>query len=891
MSHEPSFRRSSQALTAALIVISCLIIVPGIRSLSSCLPWTQAQRDSVQTAQVHEHLQVAYSEFYPNVGKIRKSNGVSQTTTTVKQSRSVSREQSLAVADQKIADSSSVDVIHSSPSTPGAPHVTVPVTVNVNNGELVSELMRIHHRISDAQDTQDLFEQSTPATNSSVSASTAVPRVFQYEVHGVASTNVQTGTEASRTSDETKSNDKVEKPASVATIVPVVEDIEPQRRLRQSEKMRLTPRKQTAQIQQSEKQKPTPTDVDFFRGSDIDSKSNSSESSSADTTEGNSTFEQPFAAFEALQSPEIKPRTSPERTRAQAVEPVIPESLPNDSIQIEPSRQQSVRTEHMQRGSAPQEFVRPVSKPELAPTFSTPPENLPVVLLPAELLPAESLPEFAMPENTTSSSEEIFEAELFNELSTGAAPVDAQRNEPNTEHESIPSFPEIEHQSGSLDHDDLMIARPPAPIPSIPALKREQKSKAVDANDFSMATPSTSVPAIPIPQRIQQTNMVEVVEAVVAAPSTPVPPVPVPESIQQASFRGVETLLAAVPQTPVPPVPVFEAMQEFEGEANDQEIVFIDMAQPSSPVPPVPDLALIQQTSGIHQDDLAFAQPSSPVPPVPDLALIQRTSGIHPDDLVFVQADSPVPPVPVPDWNFQQSSNSVNTVIDPQFQIPIQHDIAFNDKTTDESGITEEPTIALIPPIPDLPITDANHQQSMGHQIASDSRGFEPGVDEWTTNQSSSAAVRYASRFSTQNTPSENPVQHNEAKQNPWNSISQRLAKVVNGESRLHKVPGHNLHKSQHQYGKQAHVTPDRKGPSNPSPAGPSIRTAIVNNVQAFNQRVACTLESMERTQLQTPEWLVRLPDSDPLEPVRQSPTLHRVTSAVRFATKPKALR
>lgn len=159
-------------------------------------------------------------------------------------------------------------------------------------------------------------------------------------------------------------------------------------------------------------------------------------------------------------------------------------------------------------------------------------------------------------------------------------------------------------------------------------------------------------------------------------------------------------------------------------------------------------------------------------------------------------------------------------------------------------------------------------------------------------------------------------------------------------EFSLRKLPGQNLRQAQHAFGKQGLTDPQapsnpavvdnghRSNPSRPEgfqwnlPSLPKLppadrRRVELPTVQMPTMRLPSInlptlhvpqwdLPGVELSQWQRPairpvvyevelptlpEWLVNLPDSDPLEPLRGSATMHRVSSAVRYATQPRVVR
>jgi hypothetical protein len=141
------------------------------------------------------------------------------------------------------------------------------------------------------------------------------------------------------------------------------------------------------------------------------------------------------------------------------------------------------------------------------------------------------------------------------------------------------------------------------------------------------------------------------------------------------------------------------------------------------------------------------------------------------------------------------------------------------------------------------------------------------------------------------------------------------------------KVPGQNLRQSQHALGKQGMTQPSPTKPTNrPNAFPPEFQRLFPEIAVADAERRTFRLPDLKMPSLylpawsvpqrpdlspgtweiqpyiveldipmpefpQLPEWLVELPDADPLEPLRNSAAVHRVSSTIRYAAEPKVVR
>lgn len=174
MSHESSFRSSSTVLTAAILILSVLAILSGAKAAATRYPWliSGIPRSEVSTAS--KHLRGQFAEF--SAGTAPKYNSAPGLA-----SRPVPKTAFLHPGQNSIP--TSISAVHTTTAnsirplsrtpvqdSPGQippitvpsgtvphvsmPHVSVPVTVNVNNGELLSELLKVQQQLHELRNSR-----------------------------------------------------------------------------------------------------------------------------------------------------------------------------------------------------------------------------------------------------------------------------------------------------------------------------------------------------------------------------------------------------------------------------------------------------------------------------------------------------------------------------------------------------------------------------------------------------------------------------------------------------------------------------------------------------------------------------------------------------------------
>ena len=192
MNANNSFRTSITVLTVATIV-GCAVI---LFSVFSQFRFRSSGHDKSQVSAADQKLRNRFGEFYPVEQRIPVVELANAATSTSKQSENVIHSVSQSSTfDETVTttsdyDTSEVVTSWSSGTSAGTPQVSVPVTINVNNGDLMATLIETREKLAEMKVQQ--------------SANRDDHRVFSYQVHESEEkyvTNSGTSADASVPSD------------------------------------------------------------------------------------------------------------------------------------------------------------------------------------------------------------------------------------------------------------------------------------------------------------------------------------------------------------------------------------------------------------------------------------------------------------------------------------------------------------------------------------------------------------------------------------------------------------------------------------------------------------------------------------------------------------------
>jgi len=178
MNFESQLRVSGRLLTAAVIIIASVLM---IATVLSCFRSQMQVPEDARRPVLQRDVKSCYQEFYSDdaVGQSSASTSVftdASVTAAAATRNCVDEPQIVSCGSTSLASRSVVSVERSTNSSNGGPSVTVPVTINVNNGDLLSELLQVRQEVSNLQQMRQV------SSSTSASAKT-LEREFSYVVH------------------------------------------------------------------------------------------------------------------------------------------------------------------------------------------------------------------------------------------------------------------------------------------------------------------------------------------------------------------------------------------------------------------------------------------------------------------------------------------------------------------------------------------------------------------------------------------------------------------------------------------------------------------------------------------------------------------------------------
>ena len=182
MNANHSFRTSITVLTVATIVGCAVMVLSGF----SQFRLRPATNDKALVSTANQKLRNRFGEFYPVESRVPATN-TNSSATNVMQNVSQSSTFDEVVTTKSEYDHSEVITSWSSGTSGGVPQVSVPVTINVNNGELMAQLIETRESLAEVKAQQTAIRQGQ--------------RVFSYEVHKGESVETGNSSKASATAE------------------------------------------------------------------------------------------------------------------------------------------------------------------------------------------------------------------------------------------------------------------------------------------------------------------------------------------------------------------------------------------------------------------------------------------------------------------------------------------------------------------------------------------------------------------------------------------------------------------------------------------------------------------------------------------------------------------
>jgi hypothetical protein len=884
MNANNSFRTSITVLTVATIVGCVVILFSGFSQFR--LRSSIHEKSLVSSAD--QKLRNRFGEFYPTEQRVAVAEPGKVAASTSSGAQNVIHSASRSSTfDEVVTTTSGYDTSEvvtswssgaSVGTSAGTPQVSVPVTINVNNGDLMATLIETREKLAEMKVQQSAIRDSE--------------RVFSYEVHKNGEKSVE------RTSTSSGISVAASKSSEVRT-----EDFES--RIEEKSSVRSA----KAEVKSTENTGPATTAPEFSIEEETSFESIAPPQMPATRVDDDAKVPliEPIS-YNVEETVDEPTRVTPSARVAQSTRVTSSTAATESSRGKQSSRVSEVTVvQFAPLDDAAAGNEAPASLPELSfeDSFSEDASDVPVLSIESNAVAAEvskSQTETANSEMTSAepSLPDFFAAETNATVEQSGAARDQSSRTSNLS--SIRTREELSQAFAAvrgLPPEDLfddptsefvmpMVAAEPVPetpVPEIPASE----------------VPATEVPMPPV--IVDSPELASAADSADNGKSSPTTP-PMISFIESAGDR-----LVVHPSSAASPVEL-----EF-GEPSTPGPALSESENPGRPSTPAMPLAEQQPErwhkyrSRVHQR--FGSTPTTPVPPAPEVAVNERSELLELPRSSFNEP-ALVPPA-VEDSLAESGLNSSdigNTITDSPLMFPDE------DGTTEiaQNSDSEKLSSSSLPPIPELaPVPVLGEHSNNGGSQADGSLVYEPQpvmerIHEIHSEMNSSPMVSSSSPMMA---PRRMPEKS--ANDMPFATTFRRISKRVSWMSDAM----HSSDKKMAQHKPSGTNSPTKKPAQPGSPRashshGPAVArksspsqpmqlpkllmpklTAPKFTVQNFalpkvNFRNV-PAPSFQMPMLDTPDWLACPPDV--LAPVRNSTTLHRVMSTVQFAGQPQALK
>ena len=864
MNANNSFRTSITVLTAATIVGGVVLFFSGFSQFRP----RSSSNDKTLVSSADQQLRNRFGEFYPAEPRVPMTGRGHAATSTSKAAQNIIHSASQSSTSHEVVtttsendssenDSSEVVTSWSSGTSAGTPQVSVPVTINVNNGDLIATLIETREKLAEMKVQQSALRDDQ--------------RVFSYQVHkSGANTVTRCGTDAA-----VAESSVVRATNSESTIAE-----------------QSTARSAKAEVKTRGKSSPATKTPDFNIEEHV--------------------------SFEPIAPPQMPAAKADDDTPVPVIQPIsynVEETF-DESTRVTEATRATESTAVTQSGRVAEENVvqfaplddvganteAPAPLPELSfeqslPEFSS---EVPVLSIESkeiegsksEAVTANSktisaeptLPKFSVPDSKTTSEQNIAAAGQSNDSSANeftAIRSARTRNELSKTFTAVRGLPPedlfSDRRSVFVKPMDPAEPAPETPVPEVPStevpmppiiLENSALASRSDSADHGKVS-STSPPTISFIESagdrlvVHPSSAASPVELEFGEPSAPSP------GLTQSEHSGS-------PSTPAMPLAEQEPERWHKYRSRMHEKYG---SSPSTPVPPVPEVAV----SEMPELPGTWIMEPALVPPVVDNSLAE--SGLD-------------------------SSDIGNTITDSPLMIPDE------DGTTEiaRNSDTEKLSSSSLPPIPELaPVPVLEEYSNAAGNQAQGSLVYEPQpvldrIDEIQSEMSSAPMVSSASpmmspRTMPQTSGSDLPFSTtfrrihkrvawmSDAMHSPEQKTAEHSPSGSSSPTLKHVQPG--LPPTNQQHGP---AVAKKSSPSRPMqlpkwtvPKFTVPKFTVQNFALPKVNFQPLQAPSLQMPTLDTPDWLACPPDI--LAPVRNSTTLHRVMSTVQFAGQPPVLK
>jgi hypothetical protein len=850
MNANNSFRTSITVLTVATIVGCVVILFSGL----SQFRLRSASNDKSLVSSADQKLRNRFGEFYPAERQVPVTEPSVAATSTSKAAQNVIHSASQSSTFNEVVtttsgydsseyDGSEVVTSWTSGTSAGTPQVSVPVTINVNNGDLMATLIDTREKLAEMKVQQSALRDDQ--------------RVFSYQVHKSGADTVMSSGVGAAVAESSA----VRATSSESSIAE-----------------QSTARSSKAEVKLRANLPPA-------------------------TKTSDSSIEEEVS-FEPTAPPQMPAAEAEDDTGVPVIEPIsyFVEEIVDESARVTHSTRATESTRARQTARVAEEAVVhfaplddaepntevPASLPELNFEPSLPEESsdVPVLSIENKAVAIEASKSDAVTANSEMTSNEPTLSDFFaaeaNPTSEQNMAEAGQSEEPSatessaTESSAIGSTRTREELSKSfaavrgLPPEDLFSDRstvfvkpmdpaepvPETPVPEVPSIEVPMPPVTLESSDLASASDSAD-------------------NGRVSAASPPTI-----SFIESAGDR-----LVVHPSSAASPVEL-----EF-GEPSAPSPGMTQSENPGSPSTPVMPLAeqkperWHKYRSRIHQR--YGSSPSTPVPPVPEIAVNETP------DLPGSSIMEPALVPPSVDNSLAESgldsSDIGNTITDSPLMIPDE------DGTTEiaRNSDSEKLNSSSLPPVPELaPVPMQGEKSTDAGNKPQGSLVYEPQpvMDRIHEIQSEMNSAPMVSSASPMLSPRRMP--QNSGSDLPFSTTFRRIHKRVAWMSDAMHSPEKKT--AQHAPGatqKHGSAVAKKSSPSRPMqlPKLTLPKFTVHNFALPKVNFQPIQAPSLQMPTLDTPDWLACPPDL--LAPVRNSTTLHRVMSTVQFAGQPQVLK
>ena len=872
MNANNSFRTSITVLTVATIVGCVVILFSGFSQFR--LRSSSHEKSLVSSAD--QKLRNRFGEFYPTEQRVAVAEPGKAAASTSSGAQNVIHSASRSSTfDEVVTTTSGYDTSEvvtswssgaSVGTSAGTPQVSVPVTINVNNGDLMATLIETREKLAEMKMQQSAIRDSE--------------RVFSYEVHKNGEKSVEKNVASSGISMAASKSSEVR-----------TEDLKS--RIQEKSSVRSA----KAEVKAPESTAPATTTPEFS----IEEET----------------------SFEPIAPPQVPAEEVDDDAKVPMIEPISYnfEETVDEPTRVTPSARVSQST-RVTASTAVTESSR--GKQSSRVSEVTVVQFAPLDDAAAGNEAPASLPELSFEDSFSEDASDVPLLRIESNAVT-AEVGESHAETANTEMTSAePSLPDFFAAETNATVEQNGAARDQSSRTSRSARTREELSQAfvavrglppenlfdTPASEFVMPmvaaepVPETPVPEIPASEVPMPPVFIDSAELASAADSVDYGEVssttpPMISFIESAGDR-----LVVHPSSAASPVEL-----EF-GEPSTPRPALSESENPGRPSTPAMPLAEQQPErwhkyrSRVHQR--FGSTPATPVPPIPEIAVNERSEMLELPGSPFSEP-ALVPPA-VEDSLAESGLNSSdigNTITDSPLMIPDEDGTTEIAQKSDSGKLSS----SLMPPIPELaPVPVLGEHSNNGGSLVYEPQPVMERIHEIHSEMNSSPIVSSSSPMMA---PRRMPEKS--ANDMPFATTFRRISKRVSWMSDA--MQSSDKKTAQHKPGGASSPTKKPAQPGSPKATqshGPAVArksspsqpmqlpklpmpkfTAPKFTVQNFALPKVnfgnVPAPSFQMPMLDTPDWLACPPDV--LAPVRNSTTLHRVMSTVQFAGQPQALK